>query len=240
MSETMTRPNVMPFDLALNVAVRHLSETVLPTGYDVVNLSGLPEDFTQDGYVKQHNGRLAVPSCSNPDHSLFADAEVENDFRAVMTWALRHPTTTEGHDHPGVYCPEQFANATLRVEEKLVEIYGDEPRTREWSRLLAIYYFTEIGFSVYSGSQSVNPRALFDMAMTTPMAQKPIVALREEFEAFMVKKLMEGGIGGAPKVLVVRSEEELNDLLEKLGMKGNVLPEDDSGRQNAPTTGALN
>lgn len=233
-TQVLTR---LPHDVALNAAVRAMAASVYPTGYDVLK----ENDPTMQGvtvidYKKSHLGRTPVPECTDPSISLFADTEVEQDFMALIEWAIHHPTTQEGHEHPGSACIQQLADATARIGEKLTELYGDEPRTRQWDKDLTIYFLANIGFSVWTqinNAQALefNPRRVFDLAVTTGAgvfgSEGSPENIRQEFIAYVVNAT-------APRMIVV-GLDELDEVLAKLAM-----PTDDTGKQNAPTSAARN
>jgi hypothetical protein len=225
-----------PYDIELNTAVHRLAQIAFHTGYDVVKSGDVPELMTHAEYMREHPGRVPVAEETSPDHSLFADAEIEQDFRALIGWGLQHPLTVEGHDHPGEICSQQLADTTKRIEELMVSVYGDDDRTRRWSRELTLYFLVNMGFHLRSGEVGWDRRELFAMAMKLPLAKQSAGEMREQFLSYVAKIHAQ-----SQQVIVVNSEEELHELLERLGVDddGNV-PHDDTGRQNAPTSGAHN
>jgi hypothetical protein len=226
-----------PYDIELNAAILHLSDKLLPRGFEV---STTPQSIDSQAKVIAAGGRITVPLEDHPDNSLFADADVEHAFRALVAWGLFQPDTLAIHGHGEfVGCPLQIAESVRILHRELIARFGDDERTQSWARILTVYLMANIAYQIVQAhythtTSDWDRRGVAETAIKRVPADDSAEDIGKHLAGFIAYT-----VENAPRPIVVNSPEELHELLRKLGAV-NDLPTDDTGQQTAPTSRAVN
>jgi hypothetical protein len=166
----MTEPTLRsPWDPEFNTTIHTLFNTLMPKGYKRVEKKVYQTLSAWDDF-DENDGRPSVPRTEHPGLSSFQDAEIDQEFGALVAHFLfTGPIAEEHREHKPGICPFMVMGAADAFCEAIVKVYGDTERTQPWRK--AIYHLIP-GLIAYGMLFGQTPRDKLNY-LTTTMSQSP-------------------------------------------------------------------